>query len=112
MPTAGPGTAYLLHFDGPFGHARHYLGFCENGNLFDRIDYHLKGRGSRLVKAAVEAKCGIFIVRLWQGATRDDERRLKNHSSVRYCPACSDPDFLGRRFGPLWLQQKLADRLM
>jgi predicted GIY-YIG superfamily endonuclease len=107
VPTSGPGTVYLLHFDGPLGHAKHYLGFCENGNLFERIAYHLKGRGSRLVKAAVASGCGIYVVRLWKGATRDDERRLKNHSSTRYCPVCSDPDIDGSRFGPRWLQKQL-----
>lgn len=106
MPTSGPGICYLLHFDGPLAHAVHYLGFCEN-DLTSRLDYHFKGRGSKLVKAAVAAGCEIFLVRVWKGASRDDERRLKGHSSTRYCPACSDP-MLNDGFGPKWLIEKLA----
>lgn len=107
MPTPGPGLCYLLHFDGPFGHAMHYLGFCEN-DLTSRLKFHLAGRGSKLVKAAVEAGTAIYLVRLWKGASRDDERRLKGHSSTRYCPVCNDPTLEGPGFGPKWLQKKLA----
>lgn len=101
-----PGCCYLLHFDGPFGHARHYLGWSEN-DVLGRINYHLKGRGCRLVNAAVNAGTDIYLVRLWKGATRNDERRLKRRASTRYCPVCSDP-MMNDGFGPRWLQKKLA----
>jgi hypothetical protein len=86
------GAIYLLHFDPPFKHAGHYLGFVASGSpekLEERIAQHLAGDGSPLVRAAVAAGSTVrHIVTLW-GRTRDDERRLKNGgSSARFCPLC------------------------
>ena len=44
-PFGVPGTIYLIHFDTPYRHARHYMGFTTN--LPQRIKRHKAGRGSR-----------------------------------------------------------------
>lgn len=81
------GTVYLLHFDRPFRHARHYIGWT-GGDLEDRLEYHRRGWGSKLLKAVAEAGIGWTVARTWEG-TRHDERKLKNRKEApRLCPVC------------------------
>jgi hypothetical protein len=42
---------YLIHFESPYHHARHYLGYCEDGRLAQRLARHRSGRGSPLMLA-------------------------------------------------------------
>jgi hypothetical protein len=49
-----PGTVYVLHFEPAYKHAQHYVGWTA-GEVTERIAVHLQGRGSPLVRAAVEA---------------------------------------------------------
>jgi hypothetical protein len=61
------GTVYVLHFDPPYKHAQHYVGWTE-GDVIERIAVHLQGRGSPLIRAAVAA--GVYV-QLAIGAFRD-----------------------------------------
>ena len=80
-------TVYLLHFDEPYKHARHYLGYT--GNLELRVAEHRNGTGARLMRAVVEAGISFVVARTWEG-DRAFERRLKQRgSAVRLCPICS-----------------------
>lgn len=80
------GTIYLLHFDSPLGHARHYLGWTEN--LEQRLESHRMGQGARLMLHLKRAGIGFRLARTWEG-TRNYERRLKNQgASTRHCPLC------------------------
>jgi hypothetical protein len=83
-----PGTLYLLHFDPPYRHARHYLGWT-GGTVDDRFGRHLSGHGSPLVRAAVQAGSTVTVARTWPG-TRSDERALKSRrkNGARLCPTC------------------------
>jgi predicted GIY-YIG superfamily endonuclease len=82
-----PGVIYLLHFDRPYKHARHYTGWAED--LLHRLDQHAKGHGARLVEVITQAGIGFTLVRICEG-TRATERAIKNAGgAVRYCPACS-----------------------
>jgi hypothetical protein len=85
----GPaGTVYLLHFDQPFGHARHYLGWAGPGNLSWRLAHHAAGTGANLLRHAGKAGVGWRLVRTWAG-DRTLERRLKDRGGhARLCPAC------------------------
>jgi hypothetical protein len=86
---------YLIHFERPYRHASHYLGFLDTSRrslqeaLDTRMDFHRAGRGSRLLRAVSAAEIDWEVVRLWEEGTRTDERRLKGHSSTRLCPTCS-----------------------
>jgi len=88
------GTIYLLCF--PPGlhvtgnrYASHYLGWTANG-VESRVAYHLRGEGSRLIRAAVRAGLDPQVVRTWEKATRTFERRLKNTRNLpRLCPHCN-----------------------
>jgi len=83
------GTLYLLHFSRPLSHAKHYLGFTTR-TPEDRLREHLEGKGSPLVKAAVEAGIDVTISRTWRDKTRSDERSLKNQKNgPRLCPCCN-----------------------
>ncbi len=85
------GTVYLIHFDENFGHARHYLGFCENGNLEDRIATHRAGghNAARLLQVIGAAGIGWQVVRTWKNVDRNFERKLKNKKkSSTLCPVC------------------------
>lgn len=83
------GIVYLLHFDQRYYHAGHYLGFCEPGNLADRLDQHARGAGGRLPRAVAAAGISWRLVAVWRG-TRDDERRLKrNGGGARFCHECA-----------------------
>jgi hypothetical protein len=89
-------AVYLIHLDPPYRHAKHYLGFTDTSRnspeeaVATRLEYHKAGRGSRLLRVAVQAGCVLRVVRIWDEGTRTDERRLKSHASGRYCPICND----------------------
>lgn len=81
------GTVYLICFDRPFRHARHYLGWTE-GPVAKRMDRHRRGDGARLLAALKRAGIGWELVRTWPG-DRALERKLKNRKcSKQLCPKC------------------------
>jgi predicted GIY-YIG superfamily endonuclease len=94
-------TVYLLHFDRPYCHARHYLGFaCD---LDQRIARHRAGDGARLVEVAAAAGIGFVVARTWPG-DRTLERSLKRRkASPRLCPIC-------RGHAPLQAGARVATR--
>src|SRR5689334_19796208 len=78
---------YLLHFDQPFKHARHYLGSAVK--LDDRLEEHRRGTGSRLMAVVAAAGISWRLARTWRGG-RQLERQLKNHGgATRMCPICT-----------------------
>ena len=55
-----------------------------------RLDRHRAGNGAKLLKAANIAGINYQLVRLWSGANRDFERKLKRQKhSKRFCPQCN-----------------------
>lgn len=87
---------YLLHFDPPYRHARHYLGYSDRRDPFSRIAQHLAGRGSPLVAAALAAGCRVLVADWWPG-DRTRERLLKRRAHVpAWCPLCQNPKLLAR----------------
>lgn len=91
QPPQEKGIVYLIHFERPFKHAQHYLGWATD--VTERIKRHVslarKRRGSALMRAVVEAGIAFKIVRLWGDKTRDEERRMHLWGSgTRLCPVC------------------------
>lgn len=81
-------AVYLLHFDPPYKHAAHYLGYTP-GEVSSRIALHRKGKGARLTQVAVDAGCRLILTRVWEDGDRKLERRLKNwHGHNKLCPIC------------------------
>lgn len=87
---------YLLHSDTPIGgvgskSASHYLGYCNEGNLWTRMKLHATDT-SRVAIISAFHKMGatLYLVRVWPDGGRALERKLKtmNHYKLR-CPVCS-----------------------
>jgi predicted GIY-YIG superfamily endonuclease len=80
------GTVYLLHFDRPYKHARHYCGWT--ADLTSRLAAQAAGRGARLVEVITVAGIGFTLARTWPG-DRDRERQIKRQGGLsRCCPLC------------------------
>ena len=81
------GYVYLLHFDTPYRHARHYLGYTVN--VDQRLAMHAAGRGARLLEV-LKSEGITFTVAWVRVGDRALERRLKDrHESPRLCPICA-----------------------
>jgi predicted GIY-YIG superfamily endonuclease len=81
------GNIYLLHFDEPLAHAKHYMGWTQ-ADPPRRLASHESGGGSRLMSAVMGVGGGFELVRVWAG-DRHLERRLKNRKEgPRLCPLC------------------------
>ncbi len=86
MVSGRVGTIYLLHFEQPYQHARHYLGWAEN--LDARLADHAAGRGARLLAVVQSAGIEWRLARTWEG-TRARERQIKRMGGLsRSCPLC------------------------
>jgi predicted GIY-YIG superfamily endonuclease len=80
------GTVYLLHFNQPYKHARHYVGWASN--VGRRLAEHAAGRGARLLAVVREAGIGWQLARMWPGS-RARERQIKRQGGhARHCPLC------------------------
>jgi hypothetical protein len=82
----GGGVIYLLHFDRPYRHARHYCGWTTN--LSERLACHAIGRGARLLEVVAVEGIDWQLARTWVGDRRR-ERAIKNQGGLsRSCPIC------------------------
>ena len=79
-------TVYLLHFERPFGHAKHYLG--KSKHLSKRLAHHRNGTGANLMRHVKNAGIDWLCVRTWKGGS-ELERRLKQSGHSRRCPVCN-----------------------
>ena len=79
-------TVYLIHFEKPYKHARHYLGSAID--LAERLAQHRNGKGARLLQVVKEAGIDWDVSRTWQG-TRETEAKFKRaQHNTRLCPHC------------------------
>jgi len=84
---AGKKGVYLLHFEQPYRHARHYIGYADD--IQRRLQEHRAGHGARLTAVIREAGIGFVLAKVWKGRSRKTERKLKNrHEAPRLCPIC------------------------
>lgn len=81
---------YLVHFERPFKHAKHYVGFTDV-TLHERFARHTSNarlrRGSALMRAVLEAGIKFKVVRTWPG-DRETEKRMKVSGNSWRCPVC------------------------
>lgn len=79
---------YLLHFTKPYKGCSHYIGWSTD--IHQRYIKHISGQGNPLVKAAIDNGSLVLLVRVWEGADRNFERKLKNRKSAgKLCPCCN-----------------------
>ncbi|WP_188188904.1 endonuclease [Nonomuraea sp. SYSU D8015] len=81
------GTVYLLHFDRPFKHAKHYTGWT-SGDLDGRLAEHRAGRGARLLAVIKAAGIGFTVARIWAGDRRLERSLKRQGGASRRCPSC------------------------
>lgn len=80
---------YLLHFDPPLAHARHYLGWAKSIEKRTREHFNGTRKSSPLLRAALAQGSTLTLARVWEGEDRNYERRLKNRGGLaRQCPIC------------------------
>lgn len=88
-------TVYLIHFDQPLHHAKHYMGYTDD--LPKRMELHRSGKGARLMQVVKEKGITWRPVRVWWGGDRSLERRLKNcKNAARLCPICNPDGWASR----------------
>lgn len=84
------GFVYVLHFDKPFKHAKHYTGYAEN-DVDERIIKHNSGKGANLIKHVINAGIDFKIAKVYYDVDRKFERRLKNRGGAsKHCPICKE----------------------
>jgi len=83
---AATGTVYLLHFDRPYAHARHYTGWT--ADLAGRLADHAAGRGARLLAVVMSAGIGWQLARTWTGSRRLERALKRQGGASRRCPLC------------------------
>jgi predicted GIY-YIG superfamily endonuclease len=88
------GLVYLIHFEEPYAHARHYLG--ATFNLEQRLALHRAGKGAKLLKAVNQRGIAWEVVRTWPGGW-ELERALKARKNApKLCPRCIKQALLRR----------------
>lgn len=87
-------SVYVLHFDKPYKHAKHYTGIAKN--VEKRIKLHRSGRGARLTQVLKENNIGFRYNVIAEYPTfseaKSEEKRLKTRikKPQRYCPICKE----------------------
>ena len=81
-----PGTVYLIHFDEPYRHAKHYLGWAKD--LQARLDHHANGSGANLMRVIKEAGISWSLARTWEGSKYRGRQLKKQGGRSRMCPVC------------------------
>lgn len=79
-------TVYLLHFDRPYKHARHYTGF--SSNLDARLAEHAAGQGARLLAVVKAAGIDWTLARTWTGDIAREYQLKRQGGASRRCPMC------------------------
>ncbi len=84
---------YLLHFDPPYRHARHYLGYAigtGRGEKYAKDQARGKAIGAHeLVMAAQANECEIVVADVLVGEGRATQRRMRGAGSLsRFCRVC------------------------
>jgi predicted GIY-YIG superfamily endonuclease len=115
VPDRYLGTVYLLHFDRPYRHARHYVGWAKD--IDARLAQHGTGHGARLLQVVQAAGITWTLARTWPGATRNRERQIKRMGGAgRRCPLCgvrprlARPERLSAEWTDAYRLRELTDR--
>lgn len=79
-------SVYLIRLNEPLkrskGGAIYYLGSASN--LYNRIEQHRNGQGSRFMQVAKERNIGFEVVRIWRCQTVKEARLLEQKLKARH----------------------------
>jgi predicted GIY-YIG superfamily endonuclease len=85
-------NVYLIHFETPLCHARHYLGATDDVNA--RLARHRKGLGANILRVCNENNISYKVARVWENKPIGYERKLKNRKNAPIlCPICNPDKF-------------------
>jgi predicted GIY-YIG superfamily endonuclease len=105
-------VVYLIHFDQPYYHARHYLG--TTNDLAQRLQQHQWGTrygGARLMEVITQAGITWRVACTWPGG-RALERQLKNwHGGARLCPICKAERFVDQMIPDTVSEEETEDSM-
>jgi len=90
-PRAALVTVYLIHFDAPYKHARHYCGKTILA-VEERLIEHLTSQtnAAALMKRVAALGIGWTLARTWENVPPSFEYRVKNQGGLaRVCPICT-----------------------
>lgn len=81
-------NVYLIHFESPLCHARHYIGATDDVEA--RLERHRKGQGANILRVCNEKGIAYKIARVWKSKPIGFERLLKNRKEAPcLCPICN-----------------------
>jgi hypothetical protein len=84
------GIIYLIHFDRPLAHARHYIGFSTKQSPLARLKVHRANQGAHILRVLNTLGIGYHVARVWRKKKRSDERDMKNAKCApHHCPFCN-----------------------
>ena len=92
--TSTKNVVYLLHFDRPLCHAKHYMG--SSADLLARLGQHASGHGARLMGVITELGITWRLSRVWQFETLKEARLAESRykrtykNSCKLCPICRE----------------------
>ncbi len=76
---------YILRFNPPLKHARHYVGTCAAHRLNQRLAEHRAGTGAKITAAAVEQGIQLEVACVIENADHAVERQIKGyHDNTRF----------------------------
>jgi hypothetical protein len=103
---------YLLHSTVPLHRAgtravQHYIGYCADRSVTKRVHEHRVGKSQAAIIRAFRALgAQLILARVWAGATREDERRIKIAGHLgELCPVCTPEKSLTGDVGQ-WRQRR------
>jgi len=79
-------TIYLLHFDKPLKHAKHYIGLADD--LDARLERHAAGQGARMLAVCRERGITWRVARTWTGDRKFERWLKRKKGSAWFCPVC------------------------
>ncbi len=80
---------YLLHFERPYKHARHYVGMTVN--LDRRLEQHRTGDGyqqNRLMQMVHEHGIPFQLARTWEGGRVREVQIHRRGGKAKFCAVC------------------------
>ena len=81
-------NVYLLHFEKPLHHAKHYVGCTKD--VEKRLERHRKAPTPKIMQALKKKGIDFRLARVWKGKGKHFERRIKNRKEApALCPICN-----------------------
>lgn len=78
---------YLIHFDIPLAHARHYIGATQNLEM--RLIAHARGYGAALMEVLHQLDIGWEVSMIWTTPVKYEKYLKKQKNAPKYCPLCT-----------------------